>query len=142
MATTTSHSAYGTALLSAATITNSLATGSSFTSAACNSAKALNGDLYVSIALQGSARSTGAKIDVYVIRSADAGSTYEDFISGSQQFVGAISFDAATTARTGCAPDIPLPPGFFKIVLVNNTGQALAAASNTCTLLPHNVESN
>jgi len=114
---------------------NSLADGAGVLGAAIG-----NGDgkrwalIEVSLATQGSARDNGAHVDIYVVRSADDGTTYDygaaSPLPGGHALAGSIEFDAATTARVGVC-EIALPPGYFKLLVLNNTGQAWGATGNT-----------
>jgi len=85
------------------------------------------------LAAQAGARDSGAYVGVYFIRSVD-GANYEfgsdalDPPSGS--WVTNFTLDAAAPARY-VAVEVPTPPSKFKILLINQTGQALAAANNT-----------
>ncbi len=55
---------------------------------------------------------------------------------------GAFSFDAATNARDAVLDMVPLPNANFKVVVKNNTGQALAASGNTLTLERYSLEAS
>ena len=142
MATTTSHSAYGTDVAAITTGANSLASGSTLTTSAITANKVINVDVYVKLATQGTARAADARVDVYLLGSPDAGTTYVDFVENVTPLIGSVRFDAATTARTEASHDCPISPGRYKLVFVNRTGQALAATGNQIWALPHNVESN
>lgn len=84
------------------------------------------------IALQGTARTAGASVSLFVVPSTD-GTNYGDAATAATSnnyLVGVYSLDAATTARylTG---RITLPPTKYKVELRNNTGRALASSGNT-----------
>lgn len=142
MAATTSHSAYGSDLAALTTALNSLASAGSVTTAAITANTKLFVDCYVKLNTQGSARAADARVDIYLLGSPDAGTTYVDFIENVSPQIGSIKFDAATTAQTEAAHDCPIPPGHCKLVFVNRTGQAFAATANVAWAMPHNVESN
>lgn len=90
-------------------------------------------DLELILAAQGSARSAGALVAVYLAWSLD-GTNYDDVVDGLTNPVATFPLDAATTARRispMTAQDIPLRPGLFKAYLKNITGQAFAASGTS-----------
>lgn len=96
------------------------------------------------LATQGSARDSGATVDVYLLPSVDD----TNFCYGSDSvdppasaYIGSFVLDAATTARYVTLHNIPLPPLDFKLLLVNNTGQAFASSGNTLKYRLHSLES-
>jgi len=109
-----------------------------------NDARKLGGQLDVaqnlyatfqlSIAAQGSARTSGARVLLYLIPSYDNGTTYmygSDSLDPSENHLaGSFKFDASTTARIDMIERIELGAGFYKPLLINRTGQALAASGN------------
>ena len=99
-------------------------------------------NLELFLAIQGSARSAGATVDVYIDRSWDAGSTYEDTgnTAFSGQYLYSFSLDASTTARTLIGTNIPIPPLHFKLNVYNNTGQAFNASTNVLSYRRHNEQ--
>ena len=140
MATTT-HKAYTAAIASILTTElNTLASGSaSAASAAVDNTSNL--DLYVdltlTVAAQGSSRSSGATVAVYLIMALD-GTNYDDTNATTAELVAVFPLDAATTARQSTRRDIPGPPGLFKFFVVNSTGQAFAGSGN---ILEHRYHS-
>lgn len=115
---------------------NSLANGGNKLGAAFDTTQALNIAVELSVAAQGSARSAGATVYVYLLKSLDAGSNYD---YGSDSLDPAASclltqflLDAATTARVLTAI-VPLPGdlAYAKLLLKNSTGQAFAASGTT-----------
>ena len=88
-------------------------------------------DLELNLAVQGSARSSGAIVSVYMVASLDGGSTYADVNTGVAELVAVFPLDAAVTARVAVRRRIPLSPGLFKLVALNGTGQAFAATGST-----------
>ena len=130
-----SHKAYTqTAQTALDTALNSLAnnTNSSASSAIDNSTNLdLEMDVELVLAAQGSARSNGAQVYLYIVRSLDGGSNYADVLESMNDPVAVFTLDAATTARREVKTDIRIPPGFFKLYVRNATGQAFAASGNT-----------
>lgn len=139
---TTKHTAYVQSAASALTTElNSLAnaTASAASGVIDNTSDlALFMDLELVIAAQGSARSTGASILVFMVHAID-GTNYGDVHETTAEPVAMFPLDAATTARRSAARDIPIPPGLFKLFLLNNTGQALAASGSTLKYRTHNI---
>lgn len=81
-----------------------------------------------------SAPSASPYFELYFIQSAD-GSVYEDATAGAGPFP-ARPADAifpirlVATSQVIILPAIPLPPGKFKPLLINRTGQAVTNADN------------
>lgn len=140
---TTKHKAYSASIASVLTTDlNSLASaGTSAASAALDNTSALDlfADLTLTVATQGSARGTGANVTVYLVQALD-GTNYDDVHAGTAELVTVFSLDAATTARQVTRRDIPIPPGLYKLFVVNNTGQTLAASGNILEHRMHSVE--
>ena len=141
--TTTKHKAYTAAIATVlSTELNSLGSGStSSASSAIDNTSNLDlfADLTLTIALQASARSTGAIVSVYMTQALD-GTNYDDTLSATAELVAVFPLDAATTARQATRRDVPIPPGLFKLFVVNSTGQALAASGNLLEYRAHSIE--
>lgn len=140
---TTKHKAYSAAIANALTTElNSLANGStSSASAAIDNTSNLDlyHDLTLTVATQGSARSAGATVSVYLIPALD-GTNYDDTNATTAELVAVFPLDAATTARQSTRRDVPVPPGLFKYFVVNSTGQAFAASGNILEWRAHSIE--
>lgn len=140
---TTKHKAWSAAAQTAlSTDLNSLANSTnSAASAEIDNSTAL--DLYVDavlyVAAQGSARSAGGTVTVYMISATD-GTNYDDAHETTAEIVAVFPLDAATTARRLTRRDIPIPPGKFKLFLRNGTGQAFASSGSTLTYRAHSIE--
>ena len=90
------------------------------------------------IAAQGSARSAGGFLAVYINFAAD-GTNYDDTSNKALgEMIAYFPLDAATTARRITKRDIPIPPVDFKLLVLNDTGQALAASGNTLKYITYN----
>ena len=140
---TTKHKSYSAAIASILTTElNALANGSasSASSAIDNTSNLdLYHDLTLTVAAQGSSRSAGATVSVYMTMALD-GTNYDDTSAGTAELVATFQLDAATTARQSTRRDIPVPPGLFKYFVVNNTGQAFAATSSLLEYRAHSIE--
>lgn len=131
------HSALETIFTALSTELNSLADG-----AACSASSAFDNDsasqrwpeamVEIYIAAQGTNRSSGASVSLYVIPTTD-GTNYGDVTDEclNNYRVDSYSLDDGATAARYIVGRILLPPTDYKVVLKNNTGQAFAATGNT-----------
>jgi len=132
---TSKYAAHDTATTVLSTELNSLGNGSNKITgtALSNDAATTERDLFakfsLSVAAQGSARSAGASVALYIIPEVDGTHAYggDSLDPSGNQYMGSFGFDAATTARVDVITDIRLPNSDFHVLLQNNTGQALAA---------------
>lgn len=102
----------------------------------------LFGEFEVYIDTQGGARDGSAEIILAILPEVDdsnyPNSTYSRVIDN--YVVKTWTLDAAATAWRGTCYDIKLPPGDFKVAIVNDTGQALAASANTVKMRTYTYE--
>ncbi len=125
---------------------NSLANNARIIGAAIDNSAGL--DMYMDVeayvAEQGSARSAGAYLGIYLIPSLDGGTNYgygdATDAPPASSLVAALPLDAAVTARRVQATMIPVPPGHFKLIESNATGQAFAAAGSTLAYRLYSTE--
>ncbi len=101
-------------------------------------------DVEFNVATQGSARSAGAYIAVFLIPTPD-GTNYW-YGDGStdppaNRLIATLPLDAAVTARRTGAQMLTIPPGKYKLLFENKTGQALAASGNTAGYRNYSLES-
>jgi hypothetical protein len=97
-------------------------------------------DVVLYLAAQAAARDSGAYCPLYLTPAVD-GTNYTDTTNLSNYLVGVFALDAATTARREALQMIPVPPGKFKLIIGNDTGQAWAATGNTLGYRLYSVES-
>ncbi len=96
-------------------------------------------DLTLTVAAQGSARSAGATVAVYMTMALD-GTNYDDTNATTAELVAVFPLDAATPARQATRRDIAVPPGLFKYFVLNSTGQAFASSGNILEYRAHSIE--
>jgi hypothetical protein len=136
---------YGTLVSVMTTELNSLASGARALSSSFGgdtTAADLYGDFELVVTF-GVSPSTGATVDLYLLRAAD-GTNFSDGSSSvappNSAFVGAFEIRAVTSAQRIVLPDIVLPPGLWKALIVNSAGQAMAASGNTLKMRPHSLQ--
>lgn len=103
----------------------------------------LYGNFKLYLATQGSARDSGAYVSMYILPEVDTDYAYGGASPdpAANLLAGNFLFDAATTARHAILRDVLLPPTDFHVVLINETGQALASTGNTLELERYNLQS-
>lgn len=112
--------------------------------AACISSAAIdndsNLDIYADFELKvtfGVAPTVDNVVELYLVRTIDAGTSFEDaitaatYIGPKEGFVGAWALRAVTTAQILIIPMIYLPPLDFKVFIGNKSAQAFPATGST-----------
>lgn len=83
--------------------------------------------------------------EIYIVRAVD-GSTYSTYTSGSSavannnDFNGTVSVKASTSAQVVVSRRIQLPPGKWKVALINRTAQAFPASGSTLKMRPSRLQ--
>ncbi len=122
---------------------NSLASGSGALSAAISNDGSGEFDLFADAELvvtYGTNPTDGNPVELWLVRQVD-GTNYEDAAGGATPvyprngLVGIFSLQASTSGQRIVIPQIVIPPGDFKLLLVNKAGQTMAASGNTLKLL-------
>jgi hypothetical protein len=127
---------------------NTLGAGSNKLSAAFSNDAAGELDLYADfelyVAAPSSARNANAAVELYILTELD-GSNY---VYGSDSvdppataLVGVFRLPADTTAVRDIIRGVVLPPTDFKVLVINETGQAFAASGNTLKYARYNMQS-
>jgi hypothetical protein len=93
------------------------------------------------IALASLNPTAGAYLQLFLVQSLD-GTNYEDAASstnpGYHQSIAVVSLTTGAAAKKIDTAPFRIPPGKFKLVLLNKAGVALAASGNTVTLYTAN----
>lgn len=94
------------------------------------------------IAAYGVAPTLDSVIEIYALRSADGGSTYEDGSSSLRPpfgaYVGCLQLYNNTSAQVLITDKFELFNGFVKFIVINRAGQTMAASGSTLTLYTFN----
>jgi len=120
---------------------NSLADTSSFLGGAINNSS--NRDMWLMVEIYLASVDLSAEtspgVGLRLLESIDGGTNYED--NDDQAY--AISLPvAATSAAHRRAGHLMIPPGYFKLAVVNNTGAAFAATGNIFKYAPYTPETD
>lgn len=100
-------------------------------------------DILFNIAGHGTAPTADRTHDLYIVRTIDGGSTYEDYSASrppAYGSVGSFVLDNTSGAQKHVIPGVLLPPGKFKLLLVNKSGYALASSGNTVKWTTYNLQ--
>lgn len=150
--TTARHQAYLTIATVLGTELNTLAINAYTAASAAQGADApgtpqpLFGDFELKVTF-GSAPTVNTACDLFIVRAVD-GTSYSDgsasVIPAPTTYVGSFSgIRAVTTAQILGLYDVPLPPGLWKAILLNNaTGQAFPASGSTLKVRGHSIDNS
>jgi hypothetical protein len=113
---------------------NALANAASAVSSAIDntSGRHMYSDWELAVAY-GSAPAANGRCTLYLLPSVD-GTNYPDFVSGSEpphMQVGGFPLRAVTSAQRLVLRRVLVPPGLFKVGLLNSAGQAMPATGTT-----------
>lgn len=140
---TISQKAYETIDSVMTTELNSLANNSRAISAAKGgdaTAAALFGDWELAVTF-GTAPTLDAQISLFLVPSVD-GTNYADGDASIRPapnlYVGSFYVRNVTSAQRMAIRDVPMPPGLYKAVILNESGQAFPASGSTLKVRPHN----
>ena len=138
----TTHKAYTSSAATAlSTDLNSLANATaSAASAAIDNSTVL--DLYADWELvlgTQTARTAGCAVSLYITPSLD-GTNYADVSSSSAELLGVFTLATGTGASRVVIRDTPIPPGLFKVFVVNSSTQAFNASGNTVKYRTHSIK--
>ncbi len=79
-------------------------------------------------------------VEVYLLPSVD-GTNYVDGDASTDPapntLIGIFPVKASTSAQRLAIQDVPIPPGLFKYMVINQTGQAFSASGHTLKRRPH-----
>jgi hypothetical protein len=123
----------GADLNSLATAAGEVAGGASPTNLTADSLMWADLELAVTFGVAPTANSI---VECYLVRQIDS-TNYEDYTRGasavgpSNGFAGAFMLRAVTSAQRVILPMVALPPTDFRILLINRSGQTMAASGNT-----------
>jgi hypothetical protein len=137
----TTHKSYATIATALSTDLNSLANNTaSAASAAIDNTTAL--ELYADWELvldTTSSRTAGCVVSLYITVALD-GTNYSDTSSSSAELLGVFTLATGTGASRVVIRDTPIPPGLFKVFVVNSSTQALNATGNTVKYRTHSIK--
>ena len=81
----------------------------------------------------------GPAVIIRLIESIDGGTVYEDNDSTAYSITLPVAASSAAHIRIG---DLMIPPGYFKLAVVNETGAAFAATGNVLSYAPYTPETD
>lgn len=82
---------------------------------------------------------TSSGVILRLIESIDGGTVYEDNDDTAYGITLAVEASSQAHVRIG---DLYIPPGYFKLEVVNTTGAAFAATGNVLSYAPYTVETD
>ena len=82
---------------------------------------------------------TGPAVRIRLIESIDGGTVYEDNDSTAYSITLPVAATSAAHVRVG---DLMIPPGYFKLAVVNNTGATFGATGNVLSYAPYTPETD
>ena len=129
---------------------NSLASaaGSAYGPEVNNNNQPIQGTLWLHIASNSLAFTTGSFVGIYLVPSTTPGTasgTYPTYTSGTSPvysgngYVAAININPQTQSANvvdETLPNVFIPSGYFKTILINKSGVALPASGNTLKFYP------
>lgn len=139
MATNIKRNSYTQAGTPASALTTELNSLATATASAAGTAQdnSTNLDLYADFVLSvtfGVAPTANTTVDLYLLPSIDGGTTYADAVVAAtpakSMLVGSFYCRNVATAQVMTLANVPIPEK-FKMMVVNNSGQAMAASGNT-----------
>lgn len=123
---------------------NSLADGSAALSSAIDNTSTLNTFMDLELVVTyGTAPAGEQACEIWVVSSAD-GTNYEDgsgSVTPARPPDAIFALRAVTSAQRIVIKMVPIPPALFKILLVNEAGQTMAASGNTVKYRRYNMQS-
>ena len=131
-----SYTQAGTPTQALSTELNSLATATASSASAAQD-NSTNLDLYADFVLSvtfGTAPTANNTVDLYLLPSFDGGTTYADAVvataAAKNMLIGSFYVRNVNTLQVMTISNVPIPEK-FKVMVVNNTGQTMAASANT-----------
>ena len=120
---------------------NSLADDGAVLGAAINNSS--NRDMFLKVQIQLASVDLSAQVGpcvrIRLIESIDGGTVYEDNDSTAYGITLPVAATSAAHVRIGM---LMIPPGYFKLAVVNETGAALAASGNVLSYAPYTPETD
>jgi hypothetical protein len=86
-----------------------------------------------------SSRTAGAVVSLYITPSLDD-TNFADVSSSSAESIGSFTLATGTAAQRVIIRNCDIPPGLFKVFVVNSSTQAFNASGNTVKYRMHSVK--
>jgi len=139
----TKRTAYGPIATALSTDLNALANNAtSAASATIDNSGVL--DLYADFELvlgTQTARTAGCVVSLYIAPSLD-GTNFADVSAASAELLGTFPLATGTAAQRVPVRNCDIPPGLFRVFVVNSSTQAFAATGNTLRYRTHSVKAD